>query len=225
MKIKFTLCGFWLIYLGLGSFVYASERYTIAVSEIANTLTKPPAPPGRYNRFLATLDNIDLVFMPPGRVEVEFTKDYLNCIFPASTETMSNRHQLLESYPLEVTYAYIFTRDEQTFAALNAGSNIAIRRGFTYGGVRQTLPARYVELDDDETVLQFLHLGRVDAIISYLVDTQGAAESLQLPVPHFQQDTPIHTARETFVCQKSTQNQAFIRQVNDSIKQWLKSTD
>jgi len=219
-SIQSAVLGILLFALTTTSAAKSDERYTIAVSEIANTLTQPPAPEGLYNRFLSTLDNIDVVFMPPSRVEVEFYKDYLNCIFPASTETILEKDTLLESHPLAVTNAYIFTVEEQPLAELNEASRIGIRRGFSYGGIRQSFPANYIELDDDATVLQFLTLGRVDAVISYLVDIHGAAQSLRLPIPQFRKDRPIHTSREAFVCHDNSTNRLFIEQLNNAIHQW-----
>ncbi|GEA09752.1 hypothetical protein [Alteromonas sp. KUL49] len=218
--MKYAVFGVLLFALTTISVAQTSDRYAIAVSEIGNALTQPPAPEGQYNRFLSTLDNIDVVFMPPTRVEVEFPKGYLNCIFPASRETMQEKHTLLESHPLEVTSAYVFTIGEQPQAGLNTESRIAIRRGFTFGGIRQSLPAEYIELDDDVTILQFLTLGRVDAVISYLIDIQGAAERLQIAVPQFQKDRPIHTSREAFVCHDNEVNRSFVEQINQAIREW-----
>ncbi|BDX06174.1 hypothetical protein [Planctobacterium marinum] len=218
--MKYEMFGIVLFAFTSAPLAQTNERYTVVVSEIANMLTQPPAPEGTYNRFLSTLDNIEVVFMPPARVAIEFPKNYLNCIFPASTETMPNKQLLLESSPLEVAYAYLFTLEEQRRDELNANSKIAIRRGFTYGGIRRSLSANYIELDDDATVLQFLNLKRVDAVISYLADIQGAAENLKFPMPHFQKYTPIYAAREAFVCHDNSRNKIFIEQVNDAIQKW-----
>ena len=71
-----------------------SNKTVVAVSEISNLLTIPPAVPGRYNRFLSEFSDIELLFMPPVRVDAVIgylvdmrgVADYLHIPHPAYIE-------------------------------------------------------------------------------------------------------------------------------------------
>lgn len=204
----------------LQSFAKDASKITVAVSEIPSLLSENADAQGSYNQILTQLSNdIDVIFMPPARLEVEFpAKKYVECIFPASLQTIISQTPLIASDPVEKVSAFVFSKNGLTMDNITPETKIAIRRGFTMGHVRKKLSATYIELNSDLETAQFLSLGRVDAVIAYLPDFVGAHEELSLPIPVYAKDSPVYEAVDSFVCRRSPKTESFLQNANKVIK-------
>lgn len=67
-----------------------SEPLRIGVSEITALLTTLNKPPGAYNKVLKEFSGLKLYFASPARVDALFSKQNVDCLFPASTAAMEN---------------------------------------------------------------------------------------------------------------------------------------
>lgn len=211
-----------LLFLGwvCASQIFAQQPVVVAVSEIPNLLSKDPEKQGLYNRFIESIPDISLLYIAPARVEVEFNKGYINCLFPASKVTMENRSNLVESNPIQHVSAYLFAETPLNAEQLVKSSRVGIRRGFVFGRIRSKLNVDFVELQSDLETATFLELKRIDAFIAYLPDAKAAYQSLNKPLPIYDVNRPLYTANEAFVCHKTEQNIGFINKVNPLIRHW-----
>lgn len=199
----------------------AEQKLTIASTIIPNLISDKAEQKGLYNDFLDTLPAHNLIFMPPSRIEMEFNKKYIDCIFPASSQGFDDMTGLIESIPIKEIGAYVFSKDskwrESPYPA------IAIRHGFEYGNIRKSLKARYVELPSDLDSAKMLNNGRVDAMIGYLADATAAFKLLDLPSLQYDQNKPIYIQKDAMICLDNPVNRGVIEQVNSAIKQWRKA--
>jgi ABC-type amino acid transport substrate-binding protein len=194
------------------------KSIVIGVSEIPNVLSKNKDQAGPYNKALDQMGvvnpKIELLYLPPARAQRLFDKAEISCLFPGSKTTIPDSSKLIESLPLTQVEAYIFSLTPYAEAADFSHQAIAIHRGFTYGNIRQKIPAKYVELEDEQATLLFLEKGRVAGVIGYLPDVQGALELMDLPKDRYFYGDAIYSAAEAMVCHDTPENQAFIEQVN-----------
>lgn len=220
------------IYIGVGIFyqiifaifslpVYAEKKLTIVTSEIPNFISEKASQKGLYNDFLDALPEQRLIFMPPSRIEVEFNKQYIDCIFPASSKGMGDTSGLIESSVVKDIVAYVFSVDEKWLERRQPA--IAIRRGFDYGNVRESLNAQYVELSSDLDSIKMLASGRVDAIIGYLPEITAATALLGIPLLHYDVGKPLYIQKDAMVCHDKPSTREYIAQVNAVIAQWRQS--
>jgi ABC-type amino acid transport substrate-binding protein len=196
----------------------AAEKLTIASSEIPNLISEKAEHKGLYNDFLNTMPELNLIFMPPPRIEIELKKEYIDCIFPASSQGFKDMTGLIESLPIKEIGAYVFSNDitwkEKRYPA------IAIRHGFEYGNIRASLKARYVELPSDLDSAKMLTSGRVDAMIGYLSDLTAALKLLDLPIPKYDQNKPIYIQKDAMICHENSATRVFVEQFNANIIKW-----
>ena len=194
------------------------KSIVIGVSEIPNVVSSKKEQAGPYNDVLDKLKiinpDLELVYSPPARAQRLFDKDVISCLFPASKTTIPDSNTLIESMPLTHVKAYIFSLKPYKEAADFSNKIIAIHRGFTYGNIRQKIQAKYVELEDEQATLQFLNKGRVDGVIGYLPDIQGALALMNVPEERYFYGDAIYSAAEAVVCHDTPANRAFIQQVN-----------
>lgn len=198
--------------------VTAEQKLTIASTEIPNLLSDKDGQKGQYNDFLKLMPEHSLIFMPPSRIEIEFEKTYIDCIFPASSQGIEDMSGHIESDPIEEIGAFVFSNDD-SWKELRYPA-IAIRHGFDYGDVRELIKARYVELPSDLDSAKLLINGRVDAMIAYLSDAAAALELLGVPMLKYDQSKPIYIQKDAMLCKDNPVNREFIEQVNIKIKQW-----
>lgn len=216
-KLKWrTFCLFILVFYTLP--VIAEQKLTIASSEIPNLISAKANQKGLYNNFLDVMPEHNLIFMPPSRIEIEFAKGYIDCIFPASSQGFADMSKRIESEPISEIGAFVFSNDD-SWKELEYPV-IAIRHGFDYGNIRKSLTARYVELPSDLDSAKMLVNGRVDAMIGYLNDATAALELLDLPMLQYDQNKPIYIQKDAMICRDSSLSREFIEQVNTTIKQW-----
>ena len=198
----------------------ADGPIVIGSTEIPEQLTKRGESNGQYDQLLAMLTDISLVFAPYSRIEVLFEREQVDCLFPASTVTMSNKAGLIESLPFIQSPAYVFSQFPYNSINEFAGKSIAIRRGVTAGGIRDTLPAEYIDLDSEQALVQFLALRRADAFIAYLTDVEAIYRDIQRPLDFYASDKPVFISQEAFVCHNNEKNKQFIARANKRIQQF-----
>jgi ABC-type amino acid transport substrate-binding protein len=200
----------------------ASNQVIIGVSEIPNLLSQSEVNKGPYNEVLDNIkahnEQIEIFFIPPARADIMFEKKTIDCLFPASKTTISHPETLLQSDKLATIHAYIFSRKAYDDPSFFTGKSVAIRRGFTFGGVRNRIDASYIELENETAGLQFLAKHRVEGVIGYLPDILGAQQLLGLSDVNYFYKTPIYSANEAIVCHKNESNRQFINQVNEIFK-------
>jgi ABC-type amino acid transport substrate-binding protein len=180
-------------------------------------MTKPNHKPGPYNKILATFNELEVVFAPPARVDYLFQKHQIDCIFPASTATMSQPENFLESLSVNQNRAFLFTKKRYVSIEQFAGKNIAIRRGFSIGNIRKKLTANFIELNTDEALIEFLNKNRVDGIIAYFADIKSAYIAKHQPLDFYLADSPIYEVEERFVCHKSTKTKSVLKRIDKTI--------
>lgn len=203
------------------SSVAASKIPTIASSVIPNLISDNPSQRGTYNLFLDTLPKHKLIFMPPSRIEIEFGKSYIECIFPASSQGIKDMSGLVETAHISETGAFVFSQHAQW--KNKKRPLIAIRHGFDYGNIRDKLVATYIELPSDLDSARMLENGRVDALIGYITDVAAAYKLLNVSVPNYNEKSPIYVQKDAMICKDTPLNRDFVDQVNMSIEHWLKS--
>ena len=202
----------------------AQQIITIVVNPIPNLLNNDSQQLAPYNRFLNRFSNIEIVFVPATRMLGQFFQSDVSCLFPGSKNTMPGKETLIQSKPLKIAKAYLFTAKsnslEQSPKAL-----IALRRGYIYGGVRQKVNADFVELSTAKETLKSLTLSRVDAVIGYLPEIRAAAIEEKIDMPFYDESDPIYESSHRFVCHDTAENRQFILKANKQISAFLLQTD
>ncbi|MBT0587826.1 hypothetical protein [Alteromonas oceanisediminis] len=215
-----------LAFLLMSNAVHADQHsVVIGTTEIPGQLTRHGQSNGEYDQLLAQLTDVTLIFAPYSRVERLFDRAEVDCLFPASTVTIPNKDELIESLPFTQSPAYLFSPYPYSDIQEFAGKTIAIRRGMSVGGIRETLPARYIDLDSEQALVQFLALRRADAFIAYLSDIETIYREAHRPLDFFAQDKPVYISHEAFVCRNSPRLMAFIVSVNEHIKRFARDND
>lgn len=201
--------------------VAAIKMPTIASSVIPNLISDNPSQRGTYNLFLDTLPKHKLIFMPPSRIEIEFDKSYIDCIFPASSQGIDDMSALIETAHISEIGAFVFSQQSQWKD--KERPLIAIRHGFEYGNIRDKLVASYIELPSDLDGARMLENGRVDALIGYITDVSAAYKLINRAVPSYNEKNPIYVQRDAMICKDTAVNRDFVDHVNKSIELWLES--
>lgn len=197
------------------------KKIIIGTSEIVGKLTRERDSIGFYDRFLSQLYNVELVFVPYSRFDALMADGTVDCLFPESITTASNPEQFIQSDALSTVQAFIFSKMPYKSHQDFEKRGISIRRGLSYGGVREKLAANYVELGSDEALVKFLELGRVDGFIAYLSDVSEVYKNLNINTHFYLPTLPIYEVKEAFVCHNTNKNAAFINKVNNQIERFL----
>ena len=198
-----------------------ADKVTIVSSVIPNLISDQEEQKGLYNHFLEALPEQKLIFMPAARIEIEFDKHYIDCIFPASSKGMDKKFDLIESEPIQQTSAFVYSLSNEW--KTKKYPVIGIYRGFDYGNVRDVLSARYVELPSDLEAAKMLNSGKVDAMIGYSSDVAAAFTLSNSAMPNFDKNQPLYTQKDAMVCHRNARNKVFVDEVNSLIKQWRKT--
>jgi ABC-type amino acid transport substrate-binding protein len=198
----------------------AQPEISILYSEIDYLFSNVKAKKGPYNKIADSLFNethIQAFFLPPSRVGLIWQQKQADCIFPANTNTMLDDGPLLSSLPINTVKAYLFSL--QPYAQVSDFNDkvIALRRGTTYGNIRNKLTAQFVELNSDEQGIQMLAKHRVDGLIAYYSDAVGAYEAVKLAMHYYNHEQPVYVASEHLVCFDNAKNKLFISQTNQKI--------
>lgn len=192
-------------------------KTTIAVSEIPALLNKG-IEKGPYNHLLDAIEDIEVVFAPPARVEILFDQKQVDCLFPASTKTMPSGENLLQSTAVQMVSAFIFTlRPYRTLSELNQ-TTIGLRRGFTFGRFRQEFDAEFIDLHTDLNAFEMLKKGRVRGVVAYLPDAKAALGHLKMKNVFYDKSQPIYQAPDAFVCHPV--HARFVERLNAKIEKW-----
>lgn len=177
---------------------------------------------GPYNTiadFLFVDPKITTSFYPPSRAELLWVNKKIDCLFPANIATMQTEHPMLSSLAINVVEAFIFSNNEYTNLDVFKPRLVALRRGISYGNIRETLEANFLELNSDEQSIKMLKKNRVDGIIAYYSDISGVCKALDIPMPYFNSDLPVYVASEHLVCFDNAANRTLIEQTNKKIMQ------
>ena len=130
------------------------HQYTIGMSETPNLLSANKVNQGPYNaivtRLFSTDKGIDVQFIPPSRAEKLFAEKSLDCLFPGHIAFMDNRRELIQSTPVNINKAFIFTKHTYTNLDDFDRQYISIRRGLSYGEVAKRIKARYLRVNTDK---------------------------------------------------------------------------
>ncbi len=196
----------------------ARENISIAVLEIPYLASQVPEQRGLYNDFLDSLEDVTTAFAPPARAKLMFRRGSVDCIFPAGLTTYHVPFEIIQSTPVRTIRAHLYTRNEYRSFSVKKSDNIAIRRGFTFGGFRKKNPANYIDLDSDQSALKFLLKERVDAVVAYHPDIQLAAKEADIPMPFYQPSQPIYIAKDAILCRADGDTKRFLRKVEQPIK-------
>ena len=191
---------------------------SIAVSEIPYVLSTEPDKVGDYNRLLDRITDIEVFVVPPARAERLFDKGEVDCLFPASTTTMDVPFALIQSETVTEVTAYLFSLKSYQSVEEFLGRAVALRRGFSFGKIRQNYSMKFVELESETRAIQFLLRGRVEAVIGYALDVENAIKELKVQPLYFNPSLPLYTAYEAFVCRDNSRNRDFVERINPIIK-------
>ena len=156
--------------------------------------------------------------MPHARADLNFENGKMDCIFPASLRMMPNKDDFIESKPIKIVRAFVFTFSKPINLQQLKGKNIALRRGLSYGNVRDKIDANFIELNNVESAMRLLRKHRVDAVIEYHQDLMAAKNQLQYTTsPRFLKDQPVYQTQDSVVCHNNKSNQVFINELNEVI--------
>lgn len=220
----YVLCAAFVFFSfeSLGQSNRLRKPISIGVSEIDFLLTKSPQTPGPYNTLLNKMKNVNLVFAPPGRAGILWDNKEVNCLFPGSSNAMPNKSNFVMSEPAFLSNAFLFSNTPYTTIDEFKFKRIAIRRGFSYGNIRDQFPATYVELETEAALVEFLLKNRVDAMIAYITDTYATFRDSNHQLPFYLQAQPVYQSVDAFLCHKNKQNIQFIKSANAVIHEWKK---
>lgn len=215
----------WFVFSTICTAAFANQTFVvIGTTEIPGQLTKRGDSNSEYDRLLSRLSNVRLVFAPYSRVELLFESSEVDCLFPASTATIPNKAELIESLPFIQSPAYLFSATPYKNIQEFKGKSIAIQRGLSAGGIRDSLPAEYIDLDSEEALVRFLALGRADAFIAYLSDIEAVYQEVERSIDFYAQDQPVYVSQEAFVCRNTPRLAHFIKRANEHIKRFSDDT-
>ena len=205
-----------LLVLSCSCFAMHEEPVRLGATLISNLLVEPSQGKGEYNEYLNSLAGVDIVYFPAGRAVRTLFKKEVECIFPASTQTMEPTIPLIQSKAITEVEAYLFSLTPYRETSEFEGKNIGIRREMSYGRIRQRLKANYVDLLTEKAKAQFLLSGRVDGIISYKKDLEVVFEQLGKTLPFYLASRPVYIAKDAFVCVDTPKTRAFIQGIDGS---------
>jgi ABC-type amino acid transport substrate-binding protein len=197
-------------------------RTTIAYTQIDYLFGSTEETYGSYNTIanhLFVAPKINAFFIPPIRAELLLNNKEVDCLFPANIATMKNTAPLSSSLAINVIKAFIFSNNEYTNLGIFETKTLALRRGTSYGDVKNTLQANFLELNTDEQGIKMLTKNRVEGVIAYYSDIIGVYKALNLPIPYFNPDFPVYVASEHLVCFDNAENNALIELTNQKIIQ------
>jgi len=214
-----------LFLLAVQSTFVISAEHKLAIGVTPGLIEKSEHINNIYTEFLDKIDDNEKLFMPHARADMSFQKGQVDCIFPASLTTMPNKQQLVQSQPLNIVSAFVFTRHAPMSLSQLKGKNVALRRGLTYGNVRDKVEANFVDLNNVESGLLLLQKERVDAVIEYMQDLKAARNQLQLrKLPSYLEDQPVYEAQDAVVCYNRPENLNFMNELNQIISSLTAST-
>lgn len=187
---------------------------------------------GAYNIIIEQVDNklkddFSHFFMPPARAYLSFEQSNFDCIFPVNTTTIKQNKGLIESAPLGVAKAYVYTLKAQPIIAVESqlvSLKLGVRRGFDYGGFNFSPSIQKVEVGSIEQNIKLLELGRIDAFVAYEPDAIGVIENNPQVQVHRDENFSIYTHYDKIACYNSTKNKAFIANVNNALKSMFNSS-
>ena len=198
----------------------ADTRITVGVTELPNLLSSNPRLAGPYNELLANFNELELLYAPPGRIGLLWDQKKLDCLFPGSYKSMPNKQHFIVSDSANKVEAYLFTLAPYDSIKQLEDKTIAIRRGFSYGKIRERFSAEFVELESELALVEFLKLKRVDAIIAYHADIAASIKITSEKMPFYLATSPIYEVDDAFLCHKNSKNQLFIESANNVIHNW-----
>jgi hypothetical protein len=197
-------------------------RTSIAFTQIDYLLGATEETYGPYNIIAEHLfvdPKINTFFYPPIRAELLWSNKEVDCLFPANIAKMKNTEMLTSSLAINRIKAFIFSNIEYTNLEVFETKTLALRRGTSYGNVKNNLQANFLELNSDEQGIKMLRKNRVKGMIAYYSDIIGVYKALNLPIPYFNPDLPVYIASEHLVCFDNAENNALIKRTNQKITQ------
>lgn len=195
-----------------------TRKLKVGLFEISSLLSENEDTLGPYNNVLKEFDGLETYFTNPARADVLFSQHKIDCLFPASTAAMGQANNYISSTPINRTHAYIFATEPYDSIEKFKGKTLAIRRGLSIGRIRSRLEANYADIASDTAMISFLHKKRADGMLAYLADSVAAYESLGLPLDYYNENLPIHTSEDAFVCHKNAFTQSKINAFNRVIE-------
>ena len=142
-------------------------------------------------------------------------------MFPGHIAVMDNRNELIQSTPVNINNAYIFTKQPYSTLENFDKQYISMRRGLIYGDVTKRIKARYWEVNTDRQNIELLQLDRIDGFVAYLLDAQGTYQQMGLPMHYYNPELPVYSVPESLICYDTPANQKLINASNEKISEML----
>ena len=180
---------------------------------------------GGYDRILlkAKQQGVDLklVHTPIIRAKHLFNTRKIDCISPSDASADAFPFPSVQSSPLNIAKAYIFTRsNDNVISSLNGlkGKQVGIRKGLEFGGRLENQALNLEPVWDTEQNYKKLINKRIDAFIAYVPDIWGYFNSKELPGLTYDKSKPIVSYQESVACHDTPANHAFIKQLNFALQ-------
>ena len=181
---------------------------------------------GSYDKILLKAKDlgvgVKLLHAPIIRAKHLFRSKQLNCISPTDGSTDPFPFATIQSLPLNLAKAYIFSKQGgPVYSDLKElkGLNIGVRKGLEFGGKLDQYPLNIEPVWDTEQNYKKLLSGRIDAFIAYVPDLWGYFGSQHIPQLAYNKSKPILVYQESVACHDTPENRAFIKQLNTALQQ------
>ncbi|MEW6984400.1 substrate-binding periplasmic protein [Colwelliaceae bacterium 6471] len=198
---------------------------TIAVGEMPFLFSGVPEDSGAYNVLFDTVKQqmtvpYKLLYVPVARADIVFINGQVDCLTPASTAKMAEKHKLIASQPYNYVTAYIYnSTSEPSISSLHDLDKkiVAIQRGFTYGGKNFGENISVIAVGTINQSIEMLLKGRIDAFVGYESDVVNAFKEYDSSLIHTNKAFIVHSQSENIVCYKSKVTEQFIQQFDASL--------
>lgn len=185
---------------------------------------------GGYDRILleAAKQGVDLKLnhTPIIRAKHLFHTKQIDCISPSDPSEDAFPFPSIQSTPLNMAKAYIFTREEDgVISNLNElkGKPVGIRKGLEFGSKLEKYQLNLEPVWDTEQNYKKLMNERIDAFIAYIPDIWGYFDDQQIPYTVYDKNKPIVAYQESVACHDTPANNAFIKQLNYALQKLKES--
>lgn len=186
---------------------------------------------GGYNHLLDAIRSqgldFELSILPLKRWYYRTKTEVDGCFFPVSVNAMETydpaykKARFVVSEPIDRITLHVFTAPSRpliTHLSQLEGMRVAAWKSNDSSPYIDTLKVYVDESRDESSQLKMLYAGRLDAIIGFAPDVPIAAERLQLPPPHYDENLALlRDEGASLVCHDTAKNQLLINQFNRAL--------
>jgi ABC-type amino acid transport substrate-binding protein len=165
---------------------------------------------------------VELAILPLARADALFDAGKVDCTFPNDSAFYEEKRAagFIQSVPVNHARLYLFARPgEPAPLSLDEarGRTIGAIRGMAYGNAVEEAGLKIELVDEEETNIRKLLAKRVDLILGYVPDTPVALKAHGFPALSYAPDRPIKTIRDSVLCHRTPQAEAFLARFDERL--------